>query len=189
MAGNGSLIVPILIVIQLYLWATVIRAMLQFLNADFYNPFSLIIDRATKIPILILRRMLPRIGGSDILSPIALVVLCAGLERFIVLQQNSVEVNLSGLTCLILARVLRIVVYVFIGAVLARVIISWVSPRGLPITRLIVSVSEPVMKPFRKFIPTFGGMDFSPIAVFFVLQIINGTVVLYLESLGAVLLR
>ena len=38
-------------------------------------------------------------------------------------------------------------------------------------------VSEPVLRPFRRILPTFGGFDFSPIIAFFVLGIVSRIVV------------
>lgn len=38
-------------------------------------------------------------------------------------------------------------------------------------------VSEPYLRIFRRFLPSFGGFDFSPILAFFVLQIVQRIVV------------
>ena len=38
-------------------------------------------------------------------------------------------------------------------------------------------VSEPFLRIFRRILPTFGGLDFSPILAIFTLQIINRLVV------------
>ena len=188
MAATSQFSNLLLIVLQLYLWAVVIRAILQYLQADFHNPFSLFIDRLTKPFILVLRRILPRIGGADILSPIVLVGIVATAERSLAISQGDFNFNLFGMVFIVIARVLRITTYVFIAAVLARVIISWVGPRKMSITRLIVTVSEPLMKPVRKFLPTFGGLDFSPIIVFLALELFNGLVVLNIETWGYSLL-
>lgn len=51
-----------------------------------------------------------------------------------------------------------------------RIIMSWVSPDpSSPIVSLIIYLTEPAMRPFRRIIPPLGGLDFSPILLFLVL--------------------
>jgi YggT family protein len=66
------------------------------------------------------------------------------------------------------ARVLDYVLLFFMLVILARAVLSWVSPDPYnPIVRFIHSVTEPVLYRIRRVIPlAFGGIDFSPIVVF-----------------------
>jgi YggT family protein len=58
--------------------------------------------------------------------------------------------------------------------ILARVILSWVSPNPTnPISRFIVEVTDPVLVPFQKLIPPVSGLDFSPIIALIALQLIQ----------------
>ena len=65
------------------------------------------------------------------------------------------------------AEVLRWVLNIFMWIIIARAILSWVSPDPYnPIVRFIHNVTEPVLHQIRRRIPvSFGGMDFSPIIV------------------------
>jgi len=65
------------------------------------------------------------------------------------------------------AKVFDIVLVIFMWIVIARAILSWVSPDPYnPIVRFIHNVTEPVLYQVRKRIPlNFGGIDFSPIIV------------------------
>ena len=65
------------------------------------------------------------------------------------------------------AKVLDIVLVIFMWVVIARAILSWVSPDPYnPIVRFIHNVTEPVLYQVRRRIPvSFGGIDFSPIIV------------------------
>jgi YggT family protein len=67
-----------------------------------------------------------------------------------------------------IAKVLDIVLTIFMWIVIARAVLSWVSPDPYnPIVRFIHKVTEPVLYQIRKRIPlNFGGIDFSPIIVF-----------------------
>jgi YggT family protein len=65
------------------------------------------------------------------------------------------------------AKVLDIVLTIFTWIIIARAILSWVSPDPYnPIVRFIHNVTEPVLYQVRRRIPlSFGGMDFSPIII------------------------
>ena len=66
------------------------------------------------------------------------------------------------------AKVLDIVLTIFMWIVIARAVLSWVSPDPYnPIVRFIHQITEPVLYQIRRRIPvSFGGIDFSPILVF-----------------------
>ena len=66
-----------------------------------------------------------------------------------------------------IAKVLDVVLVIFMWIVIARAILSWVSPDPYnPIVRFIHNITEPILYQVRKRIPlNFGGMDFSPILV------------------------
>ena len=73
-----------------------------------------------------------------------------------------------GYLMLAVAKVLDYVLIFFMWIVVARAILSWVSPDPFnPIVRFIHNITEPVLYPIRKNLPIgFGGIDFSPIVVF-----------------------
>ena len=73
-----------------------------------------------------------------------------------------------GYLLMAVAKVLNIVLMVFMWIVIARAVLSWVSPDPYnPIVRFIHNVTEPVLYRIRLAIPvSFGGIDFSPIIVF-----------------------
>ncbi|CAB1079361.1 hypothetical protein JY97_17225 [Alkalispirochaeta odontotermitis] len=66
-----------------------------------------------------------------------------------------------------IAKVLDIALTIFMWIIIARAILSWVSPDPYnPIVRFIHNVTEPVLYQIRRRIPlSFGGIDFSPIVV------------------------
>jgi YggT family protein len=65
------------------------------------------------------------------------------------------------------AIVIRWVLQIYMWVIIARAILSWVSPDPYnPIVRFIHNITEPVLYQVRKRIPALmGGIDFSPIIV------------------------
>jgi len=88
-----------------------------------------------------------------------------------------------------IAKVLDIVLSIFMWIVIARAVLSWVSPDPYnPIVRFINKVTEPVLYQIRKRIPVnFGGIDFSPIIVFLAIIFLQRFVVHSLYGLAQTL--
>ena len=95
-----------------------------------------------------------------------------------------------GYLLMAIAKVLDIVLLLFMWIVIARAVLSWVSPDPFnPIVRFIHNVTEPVLYRVRSFIPvSFGGIDFSPIIVLFGVIFLRTFVVSSLMRLSANLL-
>ncbi|MDX8409254.1 MAG: YggT family protein [Mariprofundales bacterium] len=69
--------------------------------------------------------------------------------------------------------------------VIARAVLSWVSPDPYnPIVRIINQLSEPMIQPIRQRLPYFSGIDFSPLVVLLVIYIINSFVVQTLQRMA-----
>ena len=65
------------------------------------------------------------------------------------------------------AKIMDIALMIFMWIIIARAILSWVSPDPYnPIVRFIHNVTEPVLYQVRRKIPlNYGGIDFSPIII------------------------
>jgi len=91
---------------------------------------------------------------------------------------------------LALAKVLDIALGFYMWIVIARAVLSWVSPDPYnPIVRFIHNITEPVLSRVRALIPIhFGGIDFSPIFVFMAIIFLQSFLVETLRRLGQMLL-
>ena len=95
-----------------------------------------------------------------------------------------------GYLLLAIAKVLDLVTNIFLFIVIARAVLSWVSPDPFnPIVRFINNVTEPILYPIRTRLPVhFGGIDLSPIVVFLGIIFIRTFVVNTLMQMSASLL-
>ena len=91
-----------------------------------------------------------------------------------------------GYLLMAIAKVLDLVLLLFMWIVIARAVLSWVNPDPFnPIVRFIHNVTEPVLYRVRALIPTsFGGIDFSPIIVLLVVIFLQRFVVKSLMELA-----
>ncbi|MBI2764189.1 MAG: YggT family protein [Chloroflexi bacterium] len=69
-----------------------------------------------------------------------------------------------------LINFVRFVLIAFEIAIIGRVLLSWVEPRGRStLSQFLVLVTEPVLAPVRRFLPSGGGLDFAPLIVMLIL--------------------
>ena len=84
-----------------------------------------------------------------------------------------------------LAQVLHILLNVYMLLVVARAIISWVSPDPYnPIVNFLYRATEPVLKYVQRIIPSLGGIDLSPILVLLVIVFLDQFLVGSLREFG-----
>jgi len=84
-----------------------------------------------------------------------------------------------GYFIMALAKLLDFGLVIFMWIVIARAVLSWVSPDPYnPIVRFIHNATEPVLYRVRKMLPiNFGGIDISPIIVIFAVYFLRVFVV------------
>ena len=88
-----------------------------------------------------------------------------------------------------LAGVLHIVLMTAMIVVVARAVLSWVSPDPYnPLVRIIIQLSEPMLYPVRRRVPYIGGIDWSPMIVILVLMFFDNFLVPSLYRIGGGLL-
>jgi len=98
---------------------------------------------------------------------------------------NFQAVNFSGILLMALAELISLMLNIFLVAIIAQVILSWVAPQGYnPIISLIYSLTEPVLRPARRILPPISGIDFSPLLVFLVMQLIKILLIAPIADLG-----
>ena len=150
-------------VFDLYIVSVLLRLLLQWVRADFYNPLSQFLVKITNPLLIPLRRVIPSIGKLDT----AAVVLAALLEfasLVIISLINSFPLNWPQLFVLAFTKLLMAVLWLYFFLILATVILSWLGGRVQhPIVPLMYQLTEPVLRPFRKLIPPIGGIDLSPL--------------------------
>lgn len=87
-----------------------------------------------------------------------------------------------------IARVVELAFTIYIFIVIARALISWVSPDPYnPIVRFLHNVTDPALYRLRRLLPflQFGGLDLSPIALLLLLSVVQQIVVGFLYRLAA----
>lgn len=171
----------------LYILLVLLRFLFQWVRADFYNPISQFIVTVTNPPLVFIRRIIPGVWGVD-LAAVALMLMLAVLKVYLLAWMGGAHPKLTGVMVFAIGELLQLTVYVFMVAVIIRVILSWVGPRSYhPVVSLLHSLTDPVMGPARRLLPPMGGLDLSPILVFIVLGLALRLIVQPILDIGRAL--
>jgi len=157
-----------------YLAIVVLRFLLQLAQADFFNPVSRFLVNATHLPSKPLRKLLPTYRSFDLAS-----LVLALLVQWLVIQLSASIIG-AGMVNVLLALswgavgIVSLVLNIYLYGLLAIIIVSWVAPQSRhPILALLQQLISPVMEPFRRIIPSLGGLDLSPIFMFLVINMLQ----------------
>lgn len=167
--GSGYLANPAAFLVQvvfgLYAILILLRFLLQLVRADFYNPLSQFIVKATRPLLNPLRQVIPGVAGMDIAS-LVLAWVVITIEQLLILAISGTGFQLLAAALLAIPELLTLLINIFLFAILIQVIISWINPGSYnPAISLIHSLTEPVIGPVRRRMPAMGGLDLSPMVV------------------------
>jgi YggT family protein len=157
-------------VFHLYVLALMLRFLLQAVRADFHNPVSQALVVITGPVLKPLRRVIPGIGGIDIATILAMVII-KGTGLWLVCLIAGVPWTFGTLAILTLYQLVDLLLLIFIFTIIVQAIISWVNPGAWnPVTALLHQLNAPLLRPARKLSPPLGGLDLSPLFVLIALQ-------------------
>ena len=132
------------------------------------------------------RRIIPSWGRVD-LSTLVLALFTQFSLQLSLLWLRDIPISLVGssiwssLIGMSFLGLFRTTLDVFFYAILLQVILSWVNPQS-PISSVLDNLTKPILAPIQRFLPTAGGMDFSPVVALILIQMLNISVVKTLEQ-------
>ena len=159
--------------LNLYAAVVALRFVMQTVRADYYNPIAQFIVTATDPLLRPLRRVIPSVGRYDTASLVlCVVVLLAKLALFKALSLGpapaigmALNANAMGVPAMVLAALIDTVYLffnVFIFSLFIQALMSWLPNAGAsPVASLLHSITAPVLRPVRRFVPPMGGLDLS----------------------------
>lgn len=157
---------------DLYIMIVILRVWLQLARADFYNPFSQFIIKATHPIVAPLRRFIPSFGGFDIATVLFAFMVAAAKVVTLTLMYNAAFnplITLISALIIVITASFKLLFWVLV----LRAILSWVSRGNNPIEAVMIQLTEPLLRPIRRVLPPMGGLDLSMIVVLLGLQFLE----------------
>jgi YggT family protein len=171
----------------LYVFALLLRFLFQWVEADYYNPISQFLIKITHPPLRLLRRFIPSIGRIDTAS----LVLMIGLQMlggYLIFLLKDVHTTVAALFVWTLVQVLDLILNLYFFAIIIRAVLSWVGSGGYnPATSLLNSLTDPLLRASRRWLPPISGIDLSPLIPLIGIQLVKMIVMPPLQQLAALL--
>ncbi|WP_111980277.1 YggT family protein [Algibacillus agarilyticus] len=157
----------------LYLMAVLLRFWLQIARADFYNPFSQFVVKVTNPLLIPLRKVVPGLFGLDMASIVlALLIALLKIVAILLLSTGSIDNPLMLIlpsVVIVVKEALNIIFWIMV----IRALLSWVSQGQSPMDAVLFQLTEPLLRPIRKVLPSMGGIDLSVLVFLISIQFIN----------------
>ena len=170
---NTAAIFVIKTLSNLVLIVFVLRLMLQWVRMDFHNPVAQFVFRTTNPLVAPLQRLVPRSRFIDLPGAIILLVVTAAVNFLLLGLQNFPWTPLS-FTYFVVARIIHLTTLIYIVCIIVSAVLSWFAPGGYnPLIGALHAIVNPLLSRFRRFLPPFEGIDFSPLAAIICLYVVR----------------
>ena len=158
-------------VLGVYILLLMLRVLLQWQGANFYNPVSQFLVRISDPLVQPLQYFVghyKKINGAAVLLLVGLKFIQISLLMLL----SGGHVAVLGCVAYAMAGLLHLALKVFLFAILLRVLLTWLNPRSHHLfIELLDTLSEPLLDFSRRWIKPVNGMDLSPLVAIIGLQL------------------
>lgn len=169
---------------DLFVLLLLLRFYLQIARASFRHPLCQFVMSMTNFVVLPARRIVPSFKNYDT-ATLLIAWLISLLAKAVILGLASLPYDFAAAQTWLALGLLAILclfkqsLYLLIGAVLVQAVLSWINPYN-PLAPVLESLTRPFLKPFRKAV--VGGVDLSPLILFFIIQVMLMFPVQFVEN-------
>lgn len=172
----------------LFVVAVLLRFYLQWARTPFRNPASQFIAALTDFAVKPLRRFIPGLFGLDLASLVLawlveyLMLLCLFWLGGMLMLSAGPSVYLA-VAFLAVIKLIKISIYILLGAVFIQAILSWVNPHT-PLAPVLSRLTDPFLLPLRRVVPLVANVDLSPLLLFIICELLLMVPLAWLENLS-----
>jgi YggT family protein len=165
-----------------------LRSLFLYIDVNPFTWHARQVRRATDPVILPVRRALVALRLDPVVAPFVVVIILLLLLVFFVQLAGNVLNTIAGILFVVANRPkgapVAIAGYLLFGllglytlAIFARIIFSWVGAGyGNRLVRFLIQITEPLLRPLRKWVPMVGMFDISPMVAFLILWVCQALV-------------
>lgn len=183
---NNALIFLLQALLGLLTLAFLLRFYFQLTKVSFQHQAAQVIVTLTNFAVKPVRRIVPSFKKIDLstlllafLTQLILTVSTLWLKGFpLLIVGNSIWLAILAVA---LIGVISMSISIFMYAVLIQAVLSWINPYT-PIAPILDNMTNPILRVMRKFIPSAGGIDLSPLIFIIAAQLLLTTILLPLEN-------
>jgi len=174
MGANASNALNYLVstLLNLYLCAVILRIVLGWVRADFYNPVSQLVWKITQPVLKPFQKAIPRWRRLDTAATAYLAVL-AVIYIYVVAWMFGIGVSTFAVPLFALLKIVVLAANLYTVALTFQAILSWFGPGvNNPASNILWSMNEPILRPIRRLVPSIAGLDLSPLFAIILMQVV-----------------
>jgi YggT family protein len=168
---------------SIFVLAVLVRFWMQAFRAPARNPLAQFTMALTDFAVRPLRRVIPgafKLDWASFVVALLAEFLLQVLLVFVAGATPGAEM-LTVLFFIAFVKLIRLSIYIFIGAIIVQAVLSWVNPHH-PMEPFFLALTRPFLRPFQRAIPPIGGVDITPVLVLIAFQLVLMLPVTWLES-------
>ena len=182
-----SVAVALSVIFDLFILTALVRFWMQVVRAPSRNPMAQFSMALTDWGVKPLRRVVPGLFRLDLASLILALAVEFVLQLVVTVMFGNSPIDDPTLLPWVLfvsfVELLRLTVYIFMGAIIIDAVLSWVSPHH-PVRPFFDAFTRPLLRPLRSVVPLVGGVDITPLFALLIFQLVLMPLVSWLELNG-----
>ena len=169
---------------SLFILAALLRFWMQAMRAPARNPIAYFSMALTDFAVKPLRRVVPGLFRLDLASLLVAWIFEFVLQVLLLMLAGGAPFENPAVLSVVLffafVKLIRLSIYVFMGAIIIQAVLSWVNPYH-PVAPFFNSLTNPFLRHVKRVIPPIGGVDISPVFVLIFFQLLLMLPVAWLE--------
>lgn len=186
---QNALLFSLHTICSIYISIVIIRFLLQLVRADFYNPVTQFIVKATNPVLVPLRKIIPGWLGID-WSCVLVALLLQSIEIGLTLYIKGFTVaptvpSISGLLIWSSGELIDATLVICMIATFVQIVASWIAGSQYnPFVHVCTDITAPVFNRIRNIMPNTGMLDLSPMVVIFLIILLRLLLADFIIALG-----
>ena len=173
--GQGGLFL-LQFITGLIIFALMLRFLLRATYADWHHPIVQFIAKITNPLCAPFNKFIPAKGRWDWSAMATAVV----IQALFVVLVGYLTSRSFGVPFIVLASTTEIanqLLDMMFWLIIIQAVLSWISPGHNPNTVIFDQLTQPILAPFRRFIPPMGGIDLTPIVAILAIKLFQIVVI------------
>lgn len=158
-------------VFDLYIMVLIIRLLLAYASANYFNPITQVIIKLTSPLVNPLRRVVPNFFRIEF-STLLLIIIFEMIKIVLLSLLTVGMLNIFSIIILAVLASIKFILQILFYAILLQAILSWFPTAYSPASQVLEQITSPVLRPMRRIIPPIQGIDISPIPALILLQVL-----------------
>jgi len=170
---GGTSIYLLSFVVQIVTFVLLIRMLLQWVQADFFNPISQTVFKLSAPVVDPLGKLLPTIGTLNLAALAAAILVKWGFYLVLGLSSGISFVAMLVYIPIAAFDLLYALIEIYFWGIIILAVSSWIGTTSHPSVRLVGQIVDPYIRPFRNLIPPIGMIDISSMVAILVLIMVR----------------